>query len=126
MADPSDPGISLGSVTVKHHRTPRAEITADVLSGGHVLHLAVAACLFNDILRLATERGIGLAQLRVSAGGGFDANGSTGVGFAVDIAGDVPDDQLRALVDEAERDATIPAALRRGTSVTAERITVGR
>lgn len=68
-ADPSTPAVALGSVTVEHHRTPRAQITAEVLSGGHVLHLAVACCLFNDILKLAAERGMAISDLAVTAAG---------------------------------------------------------
>lgn len=126
IADSPTDAVSLGKVVVEHHRTPHAELTADVLSGGHVLHLAVACCLFNDVLGMAARRGITVTDLRVSADGGFAGTPavSTGVTYAIDVAGDAPEDDLRRLVDDAQRDAAIPLTLNRGTSVTAGQITV--
>lgn len=126
IADGSAPAVPLGKVVVEHHRTPSAEITAEVLSGGHVLHLAVACCLFNDLLRMASDRGIDVTDLRVSADGGFAGTPvvSTGVSYDIDIAGDAPDDVLRQLVADAERDASIPLTLARSTPVTPGAITV--
>jgi uncharacterized OsmC-like protein len=46
-------------------------VKIETLTGGHLLHLAVAGCLFNDILRVAAERGITVNQLKVSAYGDF-------------------------------------------------------
>src|SRR5215471_13920994 len=68
-AEPDAPGIEPGTVVVQHHLTDRAQITVDTLSGGHLLHLAVAGCLFNDILRAAGQRGIPITDLRISADG---------------------------------------------------------
>jgi hypothetical protein len=42
------------------------------LTGGHLVHVAVAGCLFNDILQVAAERGVTVNQLEVSADGDFD------------------------------------------------------
>jgi hypothetical protein len=57
IADPSSHGLDPGRLVLSHHLTYRAEIHAEVLSGGHLLHLAVAGCLFNDILREARRAG---------------------------------------------------------------------
>lgn len=126
IADGSAPAVPLGKVVVEHHRTPSAEITAEVLSGGHVLHLAVAICLFNDLLRMAAERGIDITDLRVSADGGFAGTPvvSTGISYDIDVAGNAPDDVLRELVADVERDAAIPLTLARTTPVTPGTLTV--
>ncbi|HZA04267.1 MAG TPA: OsmC family peroxiredoxin, partial [Propionibacteriaceae bacterium] len=71
-----------GGFVVEHHRTPRAAIDVDLWSGGHLLHLAIASCLFNDILREAPDRGILVDHLAVTANGDFDQNGSSGIRYA--------------------------------------------
>ncbi|UNX56178.1 OsmC family protein [Georgenia sp. TF02-10] len=126
MADPTAPGVPLGSVTVEHHRTPRAEVTAEVLSGGHVLHLAVACCLFNDILALAAERGVEVTDLTVSADGGFRPAPPDPpvVSYDIQVAGRAPQDVLRRLVADAEADASVPGLLRRGAEVVPGEVTV--
>ena len=48
------------------------KVKIETLTGGHLLHLAVAGCLFNDILRVAAERGITVNEIEVSADGDFD------------------------------------------------------
>ncbi|HEY7049322.1 MAG TPA: OsmC family protein [Jatrophihabitantaceae bacterium] len=120
-AEPGTPGIEPGTVVVQHHLTDRAQIMIDTLSGGHLLHLAVAGCLFNDILREAGQRGITITDLRVTADGGFvgDPLLSSGVHYAVTIAGDVPEDVLRALVAECQDASAVAGSLRRGTPVEA-------
>jgi OsmC-like protein len=89
------------------------------------MHLAVAGCLFNDILR-ARARGIEVDELRVSADGGFEGDrlASTGITYEVDLAADCPDEVLRALVAECEAKAAIPYTLREGTSVEASSVTI--
>jgi uncharacterized OsmC-like protein len=128
LADPLCDGADPGSLVVRHHLAGRAEIRAEVLSGGHLLHLAVAGCLFNDIVREASARGIALTDLVVSAGGGFGGEpvASTGITYSVELAGDAPDEELRRLVADCEQDATIPQALRRGTRVEADAVHVRR
>ena len=57
LTDPGAEGADPSALVVAHHIADRAEISAEVLSGGHLLHLAVAGCLFNDILREARRAG---------------------------------------------------------------------
>lgn len=52
--------VPLSEVVLQHHRTDGIQIEAQPLSGGHLLHLAVAGCIFNDLYHLAAERGIRL------------------------------------------------------------------
>ncbi|MFL5865737.1 MAG: OsmC family protein [Thermoleophilaceae bacterium] len=121
LGDPSSEGIDPAKLTLSHHLTERAEVHAEVMSGGHLLHLAVAGCLFNDILREAGARGIGVTQLEVSADGGFEGDPllSTGIGYSIQIGGDAPDEELRKLVADVEERAAIPLSIGRGTRVTA-------
>jgi uncharacterized OsmC-like protein len=126
LTDPDSHGEDPAGLVVAHHLADRAEIQAEVLSGGHLLHLAVAGCLFNDILREARTRGVSVTDLRVSADGDFggDPMISTGITYEVEIAGDAPEADLRRLVADCEAPAAIPNALRAGTTVGAGSIQV--
>lgn len=126
-ADPDAAGTNPDSIVVEHHLTDRAQLSAETLSGGHLLHLAVAGCLFNDILRAAGQRGITITNLEVRADGGFggDPTVSSGITYDVTVAGDAPADELRGLVNDCERLAAIPHTLRHGTTVQAGSIRVG-
>jgi uncharacterized OsmC-like protein len=126
-AESDAPAVGPGTIVVEHHLTDRASIVIDTLSGGHLLHLAVAGCLFNDILRAAGQRGITLTDLRISADGEFvgDPLLSTGVHYAVTVAGDAPDDVLRALVAECQDASAVAQSLRRGTPVEAGEVRIG-
>jgi uncharacterized OsmC-like protein len=112
--------VPLSQVVLQHHRTAGIQIDAQPLSGGHLLHLAVAGCMFNDLHHLAAERGIRLTDVRVAATGGFQGEEptvSTGITYQVAVSGEAFEEQLRALVWEVDRIATIPDVLRRGTTV---------
>jgi hypothetical protein len=104
-------------------RGPHGPVELDIgtLSGGHVLHLAVAVCVFNDLLGEASRRGLRLHQLAVVAAGDYAAQPglfhSTGITYRIEIAGDGLDGDLRTLVSDVERIAEIPHALRQGLAV---------
>ena len=126
MAEAEAPGVQPDGVIFNHHLTDRAQVSAESLSGGHLLHLAVAGCLFNDILREAAKRGITLTELEVRADGGFagDPPTSTGITYSVDLAADAPGAELRRLVADCEQVAIIPQVLRDGTQVKLREIRV--
>jgi len=126
MAEAQAPGVQPDGVIFAHHLTDRAQVSAESLSGGHLRHLAVAGCLFNDILREAPNRGITITKLEVRADGGFagDPATSTGITYSVDLAADAPDAELRQLVADCERGAAIPHVLRHGTQVRSGEIRV--
>ena len=114
----SDVASDMGEgVVVAHHRTPRAAIDVETWSGGHLLHLAVAGCLFNDILREAPNRGIPVDHLAVTANGDFDENGSSGIRYEIEIRTSADRREVERLVAEMEADATIPKAMRGGARV---------
>ena len=112
-------------------RTPASEPTAfphrwtdegltvqTTFTGAHLLHLAVAGCVLNDVHREAQSLGIPVDGVRVTADGGFDEDWSSrGIVYTVDVATDasVEDlDRLLAVVDEV---AEIPRAVRAGAAV---------
>jgi hypothetical protein len=109
---------------IEHHLTPRAAIDVEMWSGAHLLHLAVAGCLFNDILRAAPKRGIAVDQLAVTANGDFDANGSSGIRYVIEIRSPADRSAVEQLVADMEADATIPKALRAGVAVDAVEVRI--
>jgi putative redox protein len=126
MADPAADGADPNGLVLRHHLTNRAQLQADVLSGGHLLHLAVAGCFFNDILRAAGARDIAITDLRISADGGFEGDPllSTGIRYSIEIAGDASEEELRELVRNVEEKAAIPRTLEQGVNVEPEELTV--
>ena len=125
-AEASPRAVDPGDVIFKHHRAGHAQVRIEMLTGAHLLHLAVAGCLFNDILRVAAERGITVNQLEVSADGDFDGEPavSTGISYSVRITGDAPEDELRRLIRDCERETAIGNTLQRSTPVHAAAIHV--
>ena len=112
--------VPLSEVVLQHHRADGIQIQAQPLSGGHLLHLAVAGCVFNDLYVLAGERGIRLTEVRVVASGGFEGEEptvSTGITYEVSVSGEASNEELRALVSEVDKTASIPDVLRHETAV---------
>ena len=60
------------AVRFPHRWTPGGVAVEAGFTGGHLLHLAVAGCVLNDVYREAAALGIELAGVRVTAAGGFD------------------------------------------------------
>jgi uncharacterized OsmC-like protein len=107
------------AVRFPHRWTPGGVTVEAGFTGGHLLHLAVAGCVLNDLYREAEVLGIELAGVRVTAAGGFDPATwrSTGVGYSVEVSSDAPADQLARLLEVVDRVAEIPCAVRAGASV---------
>jgi uncharacterized OsmC-like protein len=89
-------------------------------TGAHLLHLAVAACVLNDLYREAANTRVRLTGVRVDAEGSFDTESwrSTGASYRiqVDQQGGA-EDELAALVSMVDDVAEIPRALRSGVDV---------
>jgi uncharacterized OsmC-like protein len=110
--------VSAKSIVVEHHRAGTAEIEVDTLSGGHLLHLALAGCVFNNVLRIAGDKGIDVDQASVQVDGDFTDDGhSIGMECRIDVTGNAEPTTLRALAREAFDDSTIAAVLRNGAKV---------
>ncbi|WP_334170411.1 OsmC family protein [Sinomonas sp.] len=107
------------SLLIRHHKTGAARISIGLPTGGHMLHLAAATCLFNDLHTAAAQRGLRLGPVSVRADGGFDdtMTSSTGIQITVEICGEAAADELRTLVLETFEVSTVACILRRATSV---------
>ena len=111
-------GADPSSVVFKHHRAGTAEIKVEQLTGGRLLHLAVAGCIFNNVLRLARDRGIEVHDAGVRVSGDFTSGGdSTGIECNVNLVGDAAPAALTALAQAAFDDSTVVSVLRRGAEV---------
>ncbi|MGV9407894.1 OsmC family protein [Streptomyces sp. NPDC003674] len=108
-----------GDVRLPHRWTPGGVGVRSAFTGGHVLNLAVAACVLNDLYREAEAAGVELLGVRVRAEGGFDTSRwrSTGISYAVEVDSDAPRALVEALIAAVDEAAEIPRALRQGAAV---------
>ena len=114
----ADPGAL--AVEFRNARTgQRQRFSCDAFTGGHLLHLAVAGCVHNDLYREAAARGLTLTHVSVSADGGFAGEpcGSTGITYRIQVEGTAPRAELEALVAHVQEIAEVPSALRLGADV---------
>jgi uncharacterized OsmC-like protein len=107
------------AVGFPHRRIPGGVTVEADFTGGHLLHLAAAGCVLNDLYREAPALGIDLAGVRVTAAGGFDTATwqSTGIEYQVEISSAAPAGQLAHLLDVVDQVAEIPRAIRAGATV---------
>jgi uncharacterized OsmC-like protein len=110
---------SVTAVRFPHQWTPGGVTVEADFTGGHLLHLAAAGCVLNDLYREAAALGIGLHGARVTATGGFDPATwrSAGIDYAVEVSSDAPAGQLAQLLEVVDQVAEIPRAIRAGTTV---------
>jgi uncharacterized OsmC-like protein len=106
-------------VRFPHQWTPDGVTVEGEFTGGHLLHLAAAGCVLNDLYREAATLGIELAGVRVTAAGGFDTSNwqSTGISYSVEVSSGAPAGQIARLLEVVDRVAEIPRALRAGADV---------
>ncbi|MHA6759556.1 hypothetical protein [Streptacidiphilus sp. PAMC 29251] len=107
-------------VRLPHRWTPGGIGVRSTFTGGHVLNLAVAVCVLNDLYREAEAGGVELLGVRVRAEGGFDTSNwlSTGICYAVEVDSGAPQALIAALIATVDEVAEIPRALRQGAAVT--------
>lgn len=105
--------------TMPHRWTDEGVVIDAAFTGAHLLHLAAAGCVLNDLYREAAIMGIELAGVRVRARGRFDADSwcSTGITYEVDLVSDAPAEELERLLARVDEVAEVPRALRSGTTV---------
>ena len=102
-----------------HRWTPDGVAVEAAFTGAHLLHLAVAGCVLNDLYREAERLGVRLDGVRVRAWGGFDTGWrSTGIGYAVELDAPVAPETRAALLAAVDEVAEIPRAVRQGAAVT--------
>jgi uncharacterized OsmC-like protein len=107
------------AVRFAHRWTPDGVTVEGDFTGAHLLHLAAAGCVLNDLYREAAARGIELKGARVTAAGGFDTMTwqSTGIGYCVQISSDAPAGDPADLLEAVDEVAEIPRAIRAGAAV---------
>jgi uncharacterized OsmC-like protein len=88
-------------------------------TGAHLLHLAAAGCVLNDIYREAEKSGIRVDGVRVTASGGYDPEtwASTGITYSVQVQSPTSSGELARLLAEVDAIAEIPRAIRAGAPV---------
>lgn len=102
------------------HQWTADGVTVDAaFTGAHLLHLAAAGCVLNDVYREAERLQIRLHGVRVTAAGGFDTNTwrSTGISYAVEVDTAAPPTQVATLLGVVDSVAEIPKAVRAGAPV---------
>jgi hypothetical protein len=110
---------SASAVRFPHRWTPEGVTVEGDFTGGHLLNLAAAGCVLNDLYREAAALGIELSGARVTAAGGFDIATwqSTGIGYTVQVASDAPAGEIAHLLAVVDEVAEIPRAIRAGATV---------
>ena len=110
---------SVSGVTFPHRWTPAGVSVETDFTGGHLLNLAAAGCVLNDLYREAEPLGIKLVGVRVTAGGGFDTETwtSTGISYRVELDSPASAEELVRLLAAVDAVAEIPRALRAGATV---------
>ncbi|MCZ7438099.1 OsmC family protein [Micromonospora sp. WMMC241] len=107
------------AVRFPHRWTPEGVTVAADFTGAHLLHVAAAGCVLNDVYREAGELGIRIDGVRVTASGGFDPQtwASTGITYQVELRSPTSADELDRLLARVDEVAEIPRALRAGAAV---------
>lgn len=102
-----------------HRWTPEGVVIEGDFTGAHLLHLAIAGCVLNDVHREAERLGVDIAGVRVAAWGGFDTESwrSTGVEYRVELSSTASQDEVERLLSVVDEVAEIPKALRQGAEV---------
>jgi hypothetical protein len=102
------------------HRWTAEGVTVETsFTGAHLLHLAAAGCVLNDVYREAANLGLDLLGVRVSASGGFSTETwqSTGIGYVVELDSTASEGEIETLLRLVDSVAEIPKAIRAGASV---------
>jgi len=108
------------AVAFPHRWTDEGVTVETTFTGAHLLHLAVAGCVLNDVYREALSLGVDLAGVRVTADGGFDPDSwqTTGISYVVEIDSAATVGDIESLLATVDAVAEIPKAIRLGGDVT--------
>ena len=109
----------LTPVRFPHQWTPEGVTVEAAFTGAHLLPLAAAGCVLNDVYREADRRGLALEGVRVTATGGFDTGTwqSAGIVYDVQVDSACSRQELDDLLAAVDAVAEIPRAIRAGAQV---------
>src|SRR5215475_10462873 len=95
---------STAAVRFPHRWTPEGVTVEADFTGAHLLHLAAAGCVLNDVYREAGQLGIRIDGVRVSAEGGFDTQTwiSSGISYRVELSSPASAEELAVLLDRVD------------------------
>src|ERR1700759_2048072 len=98
------------AVRFPHQWTPEGVTVETTFTGAHLLHLAAAGCVLNDVYREAEHLGLVVDGVRVAASGDFprDSWQSTGITYVVDLDTASTAAEVAALLDAVDATAEIP------------------
>ena len=107
------------AVTFPHQWTAHGVTVDTSFTGAHLLHLAVAGCVLNDVYREAGTLGLDVRGVRVSATGEFEADSwrSTGIRYSVRVDTAATQEEVDGLLRRVDSVAEIPKAIRAGAQV---------
>ncbi|WP_344656888.1 OsmC family protein [Catenulispora subtropica] len=102
-----------------HRWTPEGVTVHTDFTGAHLLHLAAAGCVLNDVYREAAALSLPIEGVRVRASGSFDTTtwASTGITYTVDLDSPASPAEQARLLDIVDDVAEIPRAIRAGAPV---------
>ncbi|WP_433306014.1 OsmC family protein [Actinoplanes sp. CA-030573] len=108
-----------GTVRFPHRWTTEGVTVESDFTGAHLLHLAAAGCVLNDVYREAAALSVPIDGVRVTAAGGFDTDSwaSTGITYTVELDSPAPPPDREALLTRVDEVAEIPRAIRAGAPV---------
>ncbi len=107
------------AVRFPHRWTQEGVAVQASFTGAHLLHLAAAGCVLNDVYREAERLGLEVDGVRVTASGDFDTTTwqSAGISYTVDVAGPASADDVEVLLAVVDVVAEIPKSIRAGAPV---------
>jgi uncharacterized OsmC-like protein len=115
---------SAGDVVRFPHQWTSGGVTVEAsFTGAHLLHLAAAGCVLNDVYREAERLGVVVHGVRVIASGDYDTETwqSTGITYSVQVDSPASIDDLEEVLEAVDASAEIPKSIRAGAPVTRTR-----
>jgi len=108
------------AVRFPHRWTAEGVTIEAAFTGAHLLHLAAAGCVLNDVYREALGLTVAVNGVRVTASGKFDTDTwqSTGITYSVEIDSDASREDVDAVLAAVDAVAEIPKSIRAGATVT--------
>jgi len=100
-------------VSFEHRWTKGGVVFVGAFTGAHLLHLAVAGCVLNDVHREAQRVGMDVDGVRVAAWGDFDTQTwkSTGIEYMIEVSSTAECSDVDELLQVVDAVAEIPKAV---------------